>query len=123
MPGGILRCKLSSSYSKKPVFPSDEYSSEGKTGFFEYELLSLQRRMPPGMTLKMCFSCAYSDYSPYGHGLFGTMLCFRSCKAEYLRVQSKDDFFKLEEGKWELVQETYLCADFDIRNPNTGYRG
>ena len=98
------------------------YSSDGMTGWFEDELLSLQRALPVGMALKTCFTCAYSDYSPYGHGLFGGMACFRSFKKEYSRVQSKDDLFPLLD-KGDRVQETYLCADFDIRKPHTGYRG
>src|SRR5260370_20639039 len=89
--------------------------------WFEDELLSLQRALPVGMALKTCFTCAYSDYSPYGHGLFGGMACFRSFKAEYSRVQSKDDLFPLLD-KADRVQEPYLCADFDIRKPHTGYR-
>jgi hypothetical protein len=101
---------------------STEYSSDGTTGFFESELLSLQRRMPPGIGLKMCFTCAHSDYHPVGHGLFGGMACFRNCKAEYSRVQSKGDLFGLWDQS-EKVQETYLCSDFNIRRPNTGYRG
>ena len=98
------------------------YRSEGTTGWFEDELLSLQRALPGGMALKTCFTCAYSDYSPYGHGLFGGMACFRSFKAEYSRVQSKDDLFPLLD-KADRVQETYLCADFNFRKPHTGYRG
>src|ERR1039457_3061420 len=40
------------------------YSSDGTTGWFEGELLSLQRALPVGMALKTCFTCAHSDYSP-----------------------------------------------------------
>jgi hypothetical protein len=52
---------------------SEEYSSDGATGFFELELLSLLRRMPTSIRPKICFTCAYSDYHPIGHGLFGGM--------------------------------------------------
>jgi len=29
----------------------------------------------------------FSDYSPYGHGLFGCMMCFRNLKEEYVKVK------------------------------------
>ena len=99
-----------------------EYSSEGTDGFFETELQSLQYRMPLGMKLKMCFSCAYSDYHPVGHGLFGGMACFRNAKAEYSGVRNKGDIFRVW-SKGEQVQETYLCSEFSPRKPNTGHRG
>jgi Family of unknown function (DUF6304) len=100
----------------------NEYSSEGTSGFFESELQSLQRGMPDGMRVKMCFSCAYSDYHPVGHGLFGGMACFRNAKAEYSRVQDKSGIFGVW-NKGERVQETYLCTEFSPRKPHTGYRG
>jgi hypothetical protein len=100
----------------------NEYSSEGADGFFESELQSLQRRIPMGVKLKMCFSCAYSDYHPVGHGLFGDMACFRNAKAEYLCVRDKSDIFRVW-NKGERVQETYLCTEFSPRKPNTGHRG
>jgi Family of unknown function (DUF6304) len=100
----------------------NDYSSEGTDGFFENELQSLQHRMPVGMQLKMCFSCAHSDYHPVGHGLFGDMACFRNAKAEYSGVRNKGDLFRVW-SKRERVQETYLCGEFSPRKPNTGYRG
>ncbi|HSY47275.1 MAG TPA: hypothetical protein VLC46_00525 [Thermoanaerobaculia bacterium] len=73
--------------------------------------------------MRACINCLHSDYSPYGHGLFGYMTCFRNRKAEYLRVKSKDDFWKVHDHFEEMVQETYLCPEFERRVPGTGYRG
>jgi hypothetical protein len=101
------------------------YHSTGKSGWFEDELLALQRVLPDGAYLKTCFNCGLSDYSPGGHGLFGGMVCFRDSKADYRRVKGKSDFFKLMEAvsKPLLVQETFLCPQFEKRQPRTGYRG
>ena len=104
------------------------YHSGGNTGWFEGELLDLQRGLPPGMFLKVCFGCAFSDYSPYGHGLFGTMICFRTNKAGYLAIPQGEDFekdayFDVMDTVSEWVQETHLCSEFERRMPGTGYRG
>jgi hypothetical protein len=104
------------------------YHSPGKTGWFEGEMLDLQRLLPPGTFMKACINCALSDYSPYGHGLFGNMICFRTNKAGYRALPSGEDFdkdayFSVIETVSEVVQETYLCSEFERRQPGTGYRG
>ena len=104
------------------------YSSEGKTGCFQGEMLNLQSKMPPGMSMKACINCAFSDYSPYGHGLFGNMICFRANKAGYLALPSgadfdKDAYFDVMDTVSEMVQETYCCPEFERGAPGTGYRG
>jgi hypothetical protein len=104
------------------------YSSEGRSGWFEDELLDLQNRLPPGTFMKACINCAFSDYSPYGHGLFGGMICFRSNKAGYQSLPSgkafsKSAYFTVMASVSDIVQETYLCPEFERRVPGTGYRG
>lgn len=104
-------------------YAEERVLSSGKSGWFEGELLDIQRRLPDGVLMKACINCLYSDYSPYGHGLFGSMMCFRNLKDEYLRVNSKDDFWAVHSRQERMVQETYLCSDFVRRVPGTGYRG
>jgi hypothetical protein len=99
-----------------------EYLSSGKTGWFEDELLDLARQLPAGTYLKACINCAFSDYSPYGHGLFGGLACFRNSKQEYRQVKSKGDLFQIWEKNAGFVQETYLCPEFE-RRTRAGYRG
>jgi hypothetical protein len=104
------------------------YTSDGGTGWFEGEMLDVQGKLPPGTFMKACINCAFSDYSPYGHGLFGNMICFRANKAGYLTLPSgddfcKDDYFAVMSTVSETVQETYLCPEFERRKPGTGYRG
>jgi hypothetical protein len=100
-----------------------EWVSSGTTGYFEDELLDLQRQLPSDAYLLACFNCQYSDYSPYGNGLFGSMLCFRNIKEEYLRVRSKQEFLSVHGRAERFVQETYLCKEFARRAAGTGYRG
>jgi hypothetical protein len=97
--------------------------SSGNTGFFEDELLDLARQLPAGTSIKSCLFCQYSDYSPYGSGLIGSMMCFRNIKAEYSRVNSKEAFWGVHDRFDRQVQETYLCDDFTLRIAGTGYRG
>jgi len=99
------------------------YRSSGSSGWLEDELLEVQRALPEGTYLRACINCAFSDYSVYGHGAFGCMFCFRGVKAEYRNVRTKADYFGVMDRYTELVQETYLCPEFEQRRPGTGYRG
>jgi hypothetical protein len=98
-------------------------SSSGRSGWFEDEMLDLQRKLPEGTLIKACINCAFSDYSPAGHGFFGCLACFRGNKAGYRGVTSKWGLFKIWDTMTEFVQETYLCPEFEKRAPGTGYRG
>ncbi len=97
--------------------------SAGTSGWFEDELLDIQRKLPTDVYLRACIGCGLSDYSPYGHGLFGSLTCFRGAKAAYRSVSSKQDLFAIWESATGYVQETYLCPEFERRRPGTGYRG
>ena len=105
------------------AYSEGRFSSSGKAGVFEDDLLHIQAQLPDGVYMKACINCLYSDYSPYGQGMFGTMLCFRNHKAAYLKVTSKDDFWSIHDDPDRMVQETYLCPEFERRVPGTGYRG
>ena len=100
-----------------------EYRSSGTSGWFEDELIDIQKQLPVYIFIKACINCLYSDYSPYGHGLFGCMMCFKNLKQEYLKVKSKDDFWSIHDRPDRFVQETYRCGEFERRIPGTGYRG
>lgn len=97
--------------------------SSGTSGWFEEEMLDIQKSLPPKSFLLCCFNCAFSDYHPVGHGLFGSLMCFRENKEAYLSIKSKDDFFEIEDTASSLVQETFICSEFQRRVPGTGYRG
>lgn len=105
------------------IVSGNRFSSNGLSGLFETELDQLKEKLPSGWFLKICYGCAYSDYSVYGQGLFGNMICFRTKKLEYLEIKNKHSFRLLSGTVSDRVQETYLCDEFEIRKPGTGYRG
>ena len=101
-----------------------KFVSKHKTLCFEDALIDISRQMKDNYYLKCCLTCQYSDYSPYGNDDFGTMLCYRKHKEDYLKVNSKDEFFEYLDGKdFESRQETYLCGEYEPRRKCEGYRG
>lgn len=100
------------------------YSSKKNTLYFESALHEICNQMAQDYYMKCCFTCQYSDYSPYGNDNYGCMLCYCRYKEEYLKVNNKDDYFKyLEDKDCDVRQETYLCNEYDLRNKCSGYRG
>jgi hypothetical protein len=72
--------------------------------------------IPDGWILLPPGDAALSDFSPYGHGLFGNMICFRANKVGYVALPSGEDFdkdayFGATETVSEMVQETHLCRN------------
>lgn len=105
-------------------FEGRTYRGSGTSGWFEHELLEIQASLPEDRFMKCCINCAFSDYSPYGHGVFGNLDCYRDAKAAYLDVKTKGDLLKLmKQVRAAEVQETYLCPAFQRRKLGTGYRG
>jgi len=104
-------------------YDNRRFTNSKPDAWFEYAMLDIQSQLPDDVYMKACINCLYSDYSPYGHGMFGCMACFRTCKEEYLQVKSKDDYWPVLEKCQRIVQETYLCDKFERRVPGTGYRG
>jgi Family of unknown function (DUF6304) len=117
--GGIDREHLSVRLRSEGM----DLSSRAWSGWFEDELLDIQRQMTEGIDLRACINCAFSDYSPVGHGLFGGLACFRDNKEGYRTVKTKNDLFRVWGTMTEFVQETYRCPEFERRSPDTGYRG
>lgn len=117
--GGLDRVELRIALE----YDGGRFAGTGRSGWFEDELLEVQAQLPDGVYFLACINCLYSDYSPAGHGLFGSMMCYRNVKAEYLKVKSKADFWKVHGRLDRHVQETYLCPEFERRVPGTGYRG
>lgn len=99
------------------------WSSGTSRGYFDNELDDIQRALPDNVYLKACINCAFSDYSPFGNGMFGCMACFRDNKAAYRQVTDQRGLFAIWDTRTDFVQETYLCPEFERRQPRTGYRG
>jgi len=100
------------------------YKSTKKMLWFEAALHDICVQIQNDYALKCCFTCQYSDYSPYGSDDYGLMLCFCRHKEDCLKVNSKDDFFTWLEGKdYDGRQETYLCEHYSPRKQAGGCRG
>ncbi|MFT3951431.1 MAG: DUF6304 family protein [Oscillospiraceae bacterium] len=100
------------------------YTAVPNRSRFEDCLMDLHRQLAGQYRLRCCFTCQYSDYSPFGHDEFGTMNCFFDQRARYRTVHNKKQYLNLlDECAAPFVQETYLCGQFTPRNHNEGYRG
>lgn len=100
------------------------FTADRPTVYFEQALLQICEKCKDEFLLRCCFTCQYSDYSPYGCDDFGSMLCYRKHKEVYLTVNDKDGYFeKLEGLDFEIQQETNLCGEFEERTRCEGYRG
>lgn len=100
------------------------YNSSKKTLYFESALLDISRQIKEKYYLKCCFTCQYSEYSPYGNDDFGNMLCYRRHKEACLKVNNKDEYFEyLEDKDFDIYQETCLCEEYAERIRSSGYRG
>ena len=97
--------------------------NEGYEDDLEEELLDIIRQLPLSVKLHCCFTCAYSDYSPYGHQYFGGLACFRDNKAGYLQAKTKMAVLRVWNTNSGMVQETYQCDQYAPRVRGTGYRG
>jgi hypothetical protein len=111
------------SYSASLEFRQQRICTTGAARDFEDILSAIARQLPKGMFFLNCFGCQYADYSVYGNGTFGDMMCFRNVKASYNAVKTKLDYRKIHESFEQTVQEVYLCEEFEQRRPGSGYRG
>jgi len=102
------------------IFFGKTYTGEG--AFFEDAVHALLQSTRGEFSFKSCFGCQFSDYSVFGQGAFGTMLCFKNQKKKYLAVTTKAEYMALDRED-RFVQETFLCEEFEARGENVGYRG
>ncbi|WP_378173985.1 DUF6304 family protein [Aquimarina sp. SS2-1] len=104
-----------------------EFTVEKKLEWMEDALIALQDQLPPNIYLKTCLSCKYSNYSPYGNGMFGNIYCFKKIKEALKKVQQKHDLLHLwtaelvQEGKIFSVQETFDCPEHRLPTEGDWY--
>ncbi len=82
---------------------------------FENMLLALQNSLPNNYQIEICFFCRFSGYHPVGNDNFGALDCFKNCKNDYLKVDSKHPLFDLyekEKNNISKVEETHYCNEF-----------
>lgn len=111
------------SYTASLAFRQQRIHTTERASDFEGLLLRLAKQLPDDMHFLNCFGCQFADYSVYGQGAFGDMMCFRNIKESYNAVRAKLDFRGIMDSPEEAVQEVYLCDDFERRRPGAGYRG
>lgn len=99
-----------------------QYFAKVITGLYEDSIRDIFIQIKDKYYLKCCIGCQYSDYSPYGSGCFGTMLCFYKVSEQYMKVYSKDEFFSVHDYG-VICQETFICPNFKPRQTNCGYWG
>lgn len=129
--GSICYCDNERVYFDKPEIydfsfcvDDKKYICENKTAFFETALNELSEKMANDYYFMSCFTCQYSDYSPYGQDDFGCMLCYKDYKEDCLKVNSKAEYFEHLDGKKCFAcQETFICPEFCLRTISEGYRG
>lgn len=111
----------------------ESYRPEIFCAEFEIDLESICKQLSGKYYLCNCYGCMYSDYSPYGNGSIGGIVCFVDVAEIYLRVNEKYSQ-NLEEGQctiWDAFDaggrqcyETEVCEHFRPRVGGLGgYRG
>lgn len=95
---------------------------EGKNGFMELIFDNLQKQFHGKYRFKNCYGCLYGDYSVYGQGFMGPVLCFKNQKEAYLKVNDKGEYMQLEMHDSQQ-QELFCCNEYEIRDRSVGYRG
>ncbi len=96
---------------------------ESTSEYFETGFQGIHRQLNGEIIFKNCFTCLYSDYHPIGNSFFGSMMCFKNNKEDYLKISDKISFLKIIEKGFIYVQETYSCDEYKKRRQNIGYRG
>lgn len=98
---------------------------------FETALLGINSQLGGKYDMQCCFTCQFSEYSPYGNSEFGSMLCFGRHKYRYIELNEQkklynclcdlDDSFAAETEQG--IQEVGLCEKYEPRIVYGGYRG
>lgn len=91
-----------------------------KLEWMEDALVALQNKLPEHIYLKTCLSCKYSNYSPYGNGMFGSIYCFKNIKEQLVTLHDKSDLLDIwtaeavNKGAMFSVQETFECNEHQL---------
>ena len=97
---------------------------EKKLEWMEDALTALQGQLPPNIYLKTCLSCKFSNYSPFGKGMFGSIYCFQKIKEKLQTLNDKTDLLDIwtkeamEKGDIFSVQETFDCKEHKLITDN-----
>ena len=83
---------------------------------FETPLIELSKQFPPEVYLKVCLNCRLSEYPP--NIVNSGLRCFKNAKSEFKQVkEDKWAFIELYTEKGIVIDETYVCSEFEKRPP------
>ncbi len=111
---GYESCKIS--------FDLEQQHLEVSNGFLEIVFDQIQHQLKGKYRFENCYGCLYADYSVYGQGFMGSMLCYKNQKENYLEVKNKSEYMQLAPTERQ-TQEIFCCSDYQIRDREVGYRG
>lgn len=92
------------------------YTINKKLEWMEDALLLLQKQLPVNFYLKTCLSCKYSNYSPFGNSMFGSLYCFKNIREQLTSLNDKTDLLNIwtkeamDKEDIVEVQETFYCT-------------
>jgi len=115
----INRLRLTTSFG--------EFVIEKKLEWMEDALIAIQNKLPENIYLKTCLCCKYSNYSPFGNGMFGSIYCFKKLKSELKLLNDKTDLFEIwtaeavDKGDIFSVQETFDCSEHQLPTEDDWY--
>ncbi|WP_299602989.1 DUF6304 family protein [uncultured Aquimarina sp.] len=101
-----------------------KFTVEKKLEWMEDALIALQNQLPAHIYINTCLSCKYSNYSPYGNGMFGGIYCFKKIKEQLKSLHDKTDLFSIwtkeamDKGDIFSVQETFDCEEHQLLTNN-----
>ncbi|MFF3391532.1 DUF6304 family protein [Streptomyces sp. NPDC002669] len=130
----LLSLRRPDSYlSLELQFGGAAYASRRAESDFASALATIQRSLPPGVRLRTCIACAFSDYFPAPEpapgaerGLSGGLACFRGAKDAYRGASGEGDLLELWDRRTGFVQEVWSCREYEPRpdgGAGTGHRG
>jgi hypothetical protein len=103
--------------------PEQSYFVEQTYADFWDGLKEISARLPPGIHLHCCFSCQFSDYSPFGQSTFGSMICVFENRERWLAGQDKSDWIDAHGESPAWRREMHFCEHYSPRTRPAGYRG
>ncbi|WP_103070098.1 DUF6304 family protein [Aquimarina sediminis] len=104
-----------------------EFIVKKKLEWMEDALIALQNQLPENIYLKTCLSCKYSNYSPFGNGMFGGIYCFNKIKEQLVELNGKHDLLDIwtkeamDKGDIFSVQETFDCSEHKLPTEDDWY--
>lgn len=103
--------------------PHRDFEVEQRSGDFWDGLRVITALLPPGLRLRCCYGCQYSDYSPCGQATFGSMVCVYENRERWMEARGNGECFEAQGDDLVWLRETHICEHYSPRLRPAGYRG